>query len=273
MRIKAKLLWTSVGMSLLVALVGGIAVNRQQAAGVLEVKKEAENTARVISFTFAAEDDPSHPLTQELIRRLYHALGRDVEVLGADKRILADAIPKNVGTVEHDADGALDESMRDGEVRTFIEISEDYPHGIRQIAVPVKAESGEVTGAVILEYTPHYNEMLALTKTTSQEVAAAALASGVIALLLALWVGNSITAPLWQLTKAAKAFATGRNGVPMPPQRGDEIGELTTAFNVMIEKRQQAQDALTRMNHITIAEGEGWCFGAVDSEWYRDRVS
>jgi len=31
--------------------------------------------------------------------------------------------------------------------------------------------------------------------------------------------------------------------------------------------------ALARMNHITIAEGEGWCFGAVDSEWYRDRVS
>ena len=30
---------------------------------------------------------------------------------------------------------------------------------------------------------------------------------------------------------------------------------------------------LARMNHITIAEGEGWCFGAVDSEWYRDRVS
>ena len=34
--------------------------------------------------------------------------------------------------------------------------------GIKQIVVPVEGESGQVLGAVVLEYTPLYNEFMQL---------------------------------------------------------------------------------------------------------------
>jgi len=244
MKIRTKILCTLVGMSTLVAAVGGLAVNRQRAAGVLAATKEAENTARVISVMFDADESMYHTLSQNVIGSLYRMLGRDVEVLGPDKRILADAISEHVGSIEHDDEGGLDLTFRDGMVRTYIETSKDYPHGIRQIAVPSKTETGKVEGAVVLEYTAHYNEMLALTRRTSEQVVAAALASIVIALLLALYIGRSIAMPLRQLTRAAAGFAAGETGLAMPAPRKDEIGELTSAFSIMVRKRRQAEEAL-----------------------------
>ena len=47
MRIRAKIVWALLGMSLLVALVGGFAVNRQRAAVSLGAEKDAEDVARV----------------------------------------------------------------------------------------------------------------------------------------------------------------------------------------------------------------------------------
>ncbi len=49
-KIKTKILWTLLGMSLLVALVGCVAVNRLQAAATVSVTNEAQDVARLVGL-------------------------------------------------------------------------------------------------------------------------------------------------------------------------------------------------------------------------------
>jgi PAS domain S-box-containing protein len=243
MRIKAKVLWALLGMSLLVVLVGGYAIDRQHAVGALEATSEAGEDARVLAFIVANENDPVHKISGKVSRFMDEALGRDIYVVDTHKRIIAAANPANVGAMSNRAGNALDQTLRDSLVRTFLDPT---PTSVRRIVVPVKGASGEMLGAVIEEYTPIYNEFMAITEATTRQVVVAGVAGIAIAILLSLYIGMSIARPLGQLTRAAAAFAAGETGFPMPPPRNDEIGELTTAFNVMIQKRREAEEAQKR---------------------------
>jgi PAS domain S-box-containing protein len=247
MRIKAKILWALLGMSLLVALVGGRAIQRQRAIGILEASSEAEEDARVFAFIIATDRDPAHAISEKISRYVYVTQGRDVEVVDIHKRVIADAIPAEVGMDSDHAGAELDQTLRDGRIRTFFETSPGHPSGMRLIVVPVKTESGQVQGAVIEEYTPIYNEFMAITGETTLEVVLAALAGVVLAVLLSLYIGTSIGRPLRQLTRAAVGFAAGDSSQPMPPPRNDEIGDLTVAFNVMMERRELAEKQTRKM--------------------------
>jgi PAS domain S-box-containing protein len=83
-----------------------------------------------------------------------------------------------------------------------------------------------------------------MTREMTRQVIVAVLAGGVIIVALGLYTGDSIVTPLRMLTKAAAAFATGQQDTPLPPRRKDEIGELTAAFNIMMQRRCQAVAAL-----------------------------
>ena len=110
--------------------------------------------------------------------------------------------------------------------------------------MPVQDYSGRVIGAVILEYTPIYNELMESTKTTTRQVILGGLLSVMVALLIASFMGRSIATPLQQLTSVATAFASGETDLSMPPPRKDEIGELANAFDNMVQKRRQAEEEL-----------------------------
>jgi PAS domain S-box-containing protein len=249
MRIHPKILLTLLGMSALVVLVGGFAVNRLETVGALGLAgaaREAADVARTLGFAAAADQDPSHCLTIKVVRNLHKILGRDVKVVDVHRRILADATPGQIGTIAPDFDGKLDRTLSDGLVRTFNDLCGDHPQGICRIAVPVKSEAGQIVGAVLLECPPDYNEMVAITQATRLQVIYAALASVGIATILALYIGTSIASPLRQLTRAAVSFAAGEEGLSTPRHRADEIGDLSVAFEVMMERRTQAKEELRR---------------------------
>lgn len=248
MRIRTRILCTLLGMALLVALVGALAVNRQRASVMVAAITEAENVARVLGFVLMSDPNQLHASAQEIVTRLHEAQGRDVVLVDAHRRILADAMPATSGKFFSEDDrGEVIATIRDGKVRTFVETSKDHPGGIKQIVAPVKSKSGQILGAVVLEYTPLYEELMLSTRNTIREVALAGFGSVAIALLIAFHVGRSIARPLQQLTNAATGFASGRIDLPMPPPRKDEIGELATAFNQMVQKRQAEKDELQRM--------------------------
>ncbi len=171
MKIKAKILWTLLGMSLLVALVGALAANRLRASAMAGVTREAQDVAHLVSFILMSGSKLS-PSAQEIVAKLHQKQGRD---------------------------------------------------------------------------TPLYNELMRLTRTTIHHVLLAGLGSVAIALLIALLVGRSIVRPLRQLTNVATGFSYGRTDLPPPPPRNDEIGELATAFNDMMQKRRRAEDELLRL--------------------------
>jgi PAS domain S-box-containing protein len=250
MKIKTKILWTSLGMSLLVVLVGAFAVNRQHAAATVGATKEAQNVADLLSILLMSE---SHKLPasslQEIVVRLHQAQGRDVVLMDSDQVILADAIPSEIGKIfANDPGDEVGATIKDRQVRTFVEVSQAYPAGIKQIVVPVEGESGQVIGAVVLEYTPLYDELMHLTRNTTRQVFFAGVGSVAIALLITLYMGRSIARPLQQLTRVTTGFAFGRMDLPMPPPRNDEIGELAAAFTKMVQKRWLAETELQRVH-------------------------
>jgi len=259
MRIKTKILWTLLGMPLLGALVGALAVNRQHAAAMAGVTKEAEDVARVVGFLLISDTNKlSAASVQETVVKLHRTQGRDVVLMDSNQVILADPVPSQIGKIfTEDPSDEVGATIKDRQVRTFVEVSQDYPAGIKQIVVPVEGESGQVIGAVVLEFAPFYNELIQLTESTIRQVVLAGLGSVAIALLIAFYMGRSIAGPLQQLTNVATGFASGWTDLPMPPPRKDEIGELATAFNDMVQKRQQAEDELRRLrDELEVRVGE-----------------
>ena len=235
-------------MSSLVALVGALAVNQQHAAAMVGVTKEAQDVARVVSFLLMSGSNKLSESAQEIVAKLHKTQGRDVVLVDSNRLVLADALPSQIGkSFTEDPGGEVEATIKDRQVRTFVEVSQEYPAGIKQIVVPVEAESGQVIGAVVLEYTPLYNELMRLTRSTIRHVALAGFGSVAIALLIAFYMGRSIARPLQQLTNVATGFASGRRDLPMPSPRKDEIGELATAFHNMVQKRQRAEDELRRL--------------------------
>jgi two-component system cell cycle sensor histidine kinase/response regulator CckA len=248
MRIKTKFFWTLLGLSSLVALLGVLAVNRIHAAAMLGVTKEAQDVARVVSFLLMSSSDKPSASAPEIVGRLHRTQGRDVVLLDSNQVVLAAAFPSKIGKIfEDDPGDEVGATIKDRQVRTFLEISRQYPAGTRQIVVPVEGAAGQVLGALVLEYTPLYDELMRLTGGTIRRVVLAGFGCVAIALLIAFYLGRSIARPLRQLTNVATGFASGRTDLPMPPVRKDEIGDLATAFNNMVQNRQRAEDDLRRL--------------------------
>jgi PAS domain S-box-containing protein len=99
--------------------------------------------------------------------------------------------------------------------------------------------------------------LMQLTGSTIRQVVLVGFGGVAIALLIAFYMGRSIARPLQQLTNVMTGFASGRTDLPMPRSRKDEIGELATAFNDMVQKRQQAEEELRRLrDEVEVRVGE-----------------
>ncbi|MBI1802294.1 MAG: HAMP domain-containing protein [Chloroflexi bacterium] len=72
---------------------------------------------------------------------------------------------------------------------------------------------------------------------------AAAAAAGLVALLLGAFLFQQITAPLRLLIGAAQQIARGDLRVRVPVRDGDELGQVSQAFNRMAESLAQSQTA------------------------------
>ena len=109
---------------------------------------------------------------------------RDLTVIGPDRIVMADAVPAEVGErFDRDQQGEVAATMRDGRTRTFIETSDAYPAGINQVVVPIRAGS-TIVGALVLEYTPLYQEALAaLRSSLGFQLAAVGVAIVIVALV------------------------------------------------------------------------------------------
>src|SRR6187402_729975 len=123
MKIGQRLIAGFVGIALLVALVGAIAVQEQLAiaklAAITEATHVAESAAYTITYTDSSSDrsglyhDPA--ALQAFIMNLHELQDRDVEVVDTHKVILADAAPEDIGTlVDHDPEDLILQTIADG---------------------------------------------------------------------------------------------------------------------------------------------------------------
>ncbi len=273
MNVRQKLLGGLLGLLALLVVTGGVVLREADESAQLAAVTEAEQVARGISKDIVAGlqlhggvgqsllDDPEE--LQLYLHRLHNVQERDIEVVDTNKIILADVIPEDVGSrLDVDPDNEVGRTIADGKPRTFVEISHDYPKGIKQLVVPLVGESGTTRGAVILEYTPIHEEMMARTTGARTVMIVAGVVCIVLVLLFGLTVAESVTRRVRSLTRAVENIGDGNYAERVKSGGRDEISHLGDAFNNMAERLERsAREILAKefTDSILDSAGEGIC--------------
>ncbi len=262
MTIGKKLMLSFLAVALLIGLLGAYAFYRAISETEHAAQHEAINVARAVGVLVSEyvdagdrSDSPRRRALQEHILRLKDSQQRDVVIVDENERILADAVPEEIGTIfEHDRNDDVGKTLRDGRIRTFTETSRAYPTGIRQIVLPLENRRGRRSGAVILAYTQLYREILEKTRgdaTTFATFYAAALG---LSLLIGYLISRNISKPLSALQGAALKVASGDLDVIVPEGSKDELGSLAESFNIMTKGLKWSRDQQARANAELLAE-------------------
>ncbi|MEH2064467.1 MAG: ATP-binding protein [Nostoc sp.] len=269
MKIRHKLISGFIGISLLTAVVGGVAISQQfqisQKLAIKESQQVAETIANFLTSTHKYKSDETGNFVfyqdseevQSFTEKLHNLQKRDIVVVDIKKHILADAVPENIGTTfDHDRNNEVSKTIQDGVSRYFIEKSRDYPQGIKLVAIPLKLEEKQIVGAIILEYTPIYQEALAAAQSTTIAIAITSLTCIILALVLGSLISQSIANPLQVVTDIAqKATKNSDFELQIAVTTNDEIGILANSFNELIQRvkeliqeKEQRADELIKAN-------------------------
>ncbi len=248
--IKSRLLLGALLISLLVGFVALFAVQVQLDTAGVAARLEAEHVATALAYSTINEvvNRDKKPLQNyvEGLHQLYH---RDITIVDPKKVRIADSDAGDVGNVyQHDQDNEVGQTLKDGRIRHFTEVSPLFPSGTRQIVAPIRRDQAKgdspTIGAVIMEYTPIYDELLGIAKTKIRLIVVAAAVCVVLALLASLMIAGRITRPLTALTRAAADLASGKFDTKVDVDRRDEIGVLAKAFNDMAVELKESQGKL-----------------------------
>ncbi len=257
MSVRTRLTVAFLAVSLLVPGVGLLAAHEQYEASGRAARIEARHVAEPIAHTIANTAELG-----EGGRRLYQAperlqayvaglqrdLRRHMEVIDTHQRILAAAGPDGQAARSgRDTDEEVAATIRDGRPRTFAERDPDYPHGILQVVVALRTETGTTVGAVVMEYTPIYQELLAAGVDTRRAILAASVAGLVLALGLGFLLARGLVGDLRRLGRAAARLADGHDDARARVRGRGELGELAAVFNEMAARIAAQKAALTEV--------------------------
>ncbi|WP_433365366.1 bifunctional diguanylate cyclase/phosphodiesterase [Actinoplanes sp. CA-142083] len=275
MDVRHKLLGAFLAAAALVAVTGAVVLHANSTATRNAAVTAAEQVARGISRDVALGLPPerigesSAPLfynpgaLASYLQRLHEMQNRDIVVVDRFKRILADAVPEEVGkTFTEDAGGEVNDTIEDGKPRVFVEVSDDSPEPLRQVVVPVTGPSDIVKGAVILEYTQLYNQMMSATDAARRAIVAAGLVCILLVVLLGAVIAASITRRITSLTRAVEVIRDGDYSRRVALKGRDDIARLGRAFDDMADRLDRsAREILAKeyTDSILANAGEGIC--------------
>ena len=146
-------------------------------------------------------------------------------VVGNDKKQVSDGenIPRTL--MDEVNNGTV--LSKESELQTVF----DAPHYI--YAVPVYNDFNSVCGTVfVCAPTMMLTELLEVIVKT---IIIASLWVLLAALIAVYFISEKITAPLKDISMAARSFAAGKFDIRVPVRGGDEVAELAVAFNNMAE--------------------------------------
>ncbi|HET7142432.1 MAG TPA: GAF domain-containing protein, partial [Anaerolineales bacterium] len=200
-----------------------------------ESEQAAIAQAVQIAQTIGTAVSQNQARLQGLIAQMRETQQRDVKVIGTDLRILADAVPQNIGTIfAADQNSEVAATLSDGQSRTFVEVTKDNPQGLKHLVLPIKDESGRIISAVILDYTSIYDELQQSANTATRSLIGFGLAGLLLAFVISQIISTSIANPISKLSDAASKIGEGHLDTPLPAQTSqDEVGTLAGAFASM----------------------------------------
>ena len=197
---------------------------QSEATALAEASQVAEAISIAVSQNLAR--------LQELVDQLHKSQGRDIAIVNLDQRILADAVPEEVGLIFESDE--INATLKDGQARTFVEITSEDPQRLKQVVVPIRDESGGISGAVILEYTAFYEELQQAAAASARTLIALGIAALFAAFVISQFITASIANPLTQLSDAAQKIGDGQLDTSLPSITSkDQVGTLAAAFSKM----------------------------------------
>jgi diguanylate cyclase (GGDEF)-like protein len=213
---------------------------------------EAGHVAELIADA-ATEDNHARSSLQDYVARLHAMRKRDVTVVDAGKKELADDNPDDIGkTYGADPSNEVGRTISDGRTRTFIEKSDQHPDGAHQIVVALRQRASNfdnaAVGAVILEYTAIRKELLTAEREELYLIAAVGIMVVLAVTFFGLGIAKRIAQPLRDLKSSAERIAAQDYEARVAVTTHDEIGLLGAAFNKMAEDLSVSHAALVEHN-------------------------
>ena len=263
MTINQKIVLSFLLVALSIGLLGGVTFYRDLLSAEKVATHEATNIARLFMLAIRHElDESGKPLTdpdnqqeiQKYVEQYKKYQRRDMVVVDMRQQIIADTLLEEVGKIfDEDSNDEVALTLRDGTIGFFTEKNAYYPMGIKQLVIPFDSSDDQRIGAIVMEYTPLYDEITARIKSETKQYLIFFLAALLLALLLGHMVSKNIAKALAILQEAALALADGELDTRVEHQWRDELGSLANSFNSMAERLQHSLRELSQ-SHAKLEE-------------------
>ncbi|MEU8076391.1 diguanylate cyclase [Catellatospora citrea] len=225
-------------VSALLPVIGLIAEREQRLAAAHDAQAEAQQLARVLAADIAADIDAGRRLDPVKIRahldQLRSQLGGDVEIVDLRRDSVAGTTPEGRARLGLDADGQISATLRDGLVRTVSRDGAGLP--LKLVVVPIRTPADGIVGALLLDYTDLYDDVLSVGAHGRRLTLVAGLAGMTAALGLGWALSRGLVRDIRRLTQAATMFAEGDYDTRAQVKSHGELRELADALNVMAER-------------------------------------
>jgi len=191
-------------------------------------------------------DTPLSVLAAQQLVDFIHSEGRrDLELVDANLRIVADADHKDIGhTLAGDMGAAVAATLHDGQPRYFVEPGKAGEPGRHQTVVALKSANGASVGALVLEYTSLLDEMAGVADGAAHTLLLLALPVGLLLLWASAWGARRILRPIARLQAATAALASGQHSAKIGEYTQDEVGDLARSFDRMVDHLARSQAAV-----------------------------
>jgi diguanylate cyclase (GGDEF)-like protein len=249
--IRWKLAAAFVAVACFVAAYVGVAIAVHLQTVERAAQLEATHVAELIADAVIV-DNSIRPRLQEYVVSLNSLGKRDVVIVDAQKKGLADADSGDIGkTYDHDLDNEVGKTIVDGQTRTFIETNDEHRDGALQIVVPLRLKVSDhpIIGAVVLEYTPIREELIAAEREEMYLIAATGMAAVLLVAFFGLGSARRIAQPLRDLKSSVERIAAQDYEARVAVTSHDEIGLLGSAFNKMAEDLSVSHAELVEQKH------------------------
>ena len=199
------------------------------------------------------EGTPAETL-DEMARNWAGALDARVTIIGTDGTVLGESDEDRTQMENHLYRPEVQQALTTGQ-GSSIRYSATLGYEMMYVAVPIQAASaGQALG--IVRVALPLSEIQASIHSLRQGILTAGLVTAVAAGLLALFLAQRTTQPLYHLTQVARRLASGDLSARLFPSSQDEVGQLTRAFNDMAD---QIREQVT-----TLAEEQGRLAAVLD---------
>ncbi|HUI90475.1 MAG TPA: GAF domain-containing protein [Anaerolineales bacterium] len=229
--LRAKLLLGFIVVFLVSGVFGAFAIRQQYIGTQQAAVTEASNVTEAIALSVGR-----YPASaQDYVAQLSRSQQRRALIVDLQKRILADPNSAAVFTTySSDPGEEVAATLKDGQIRTYIENSEVSPSGPNMIVAPVRDPAGKITGAAIVDYTSLLGQLQSATNATVQALTTFGAAGLILLFAIILFVASQIADPVILLQNAAVEVGRGNLDVAIPDQPSeDEIGTLSASFKNM----------------------------------------